>query len=96
MSEITSPVTSTAVQVGRAEQVLMAHPRLPLSIGVDLGRVRLTLGELIGLREGMLLRVECEPRSELSVTIQGRPFLTGALLERDHRLAVRVAPGFEA
>ncbi|MEM7247709.1 MAG: FliM/FliN family flagellar motor C-terminal domain-containing protein [Acidobacteriota bacterium] len=65
--------------------------RMRLRLGVVLGVVRLPLGQLIDLGAGQSLHVDRGQRNDLAITLQGRPLLSGALLERDRRLAVRLS-----
>jgi flagellar motor switch/type III secretory pathway protein FliN len=72
---------------------LAALARVRLQASVELGRVRLTLGELLDLRPGTCLHVPRGGRADLVVSVQGRPLLSGAILERDGKLAVRLVTG---
>ncbi|MCB9654312.1 MAG: FliM/FliN family flagellar motor switch protein [Deltaproteobacteria bacterium] len=70
-----------------------AHPLLgdiPVSVSVELGRVRLTADEVIRLRAGMIIELGQTPNDPVDLVVNGRLVARGELVEIQGQLGVKI------
>jgi flagellar motor switch protein FliN/FliY len=64
--------------------------RLGVTVGVEIARRRMTLGELLALGPGSIVEMDAPIRNSVTLLADGSPFARGELVDADGRLAVRV------
>ncbi|MBK8014530.1 MAG: FliM/FliN family flagellar motor switch protein [Deltaproteobacteria bacterium] len=70
-----------------------AHPLLgdiPVSVAVELGRVRLTADEVIRLRAGIIIELGQTPNDPVDLVVNGRLVARGELVEIQGQLGVKI------
>lgn len=89
-----APVAGTGAGSGEvAPAVVAALGAVELELVAELGRVRLTLGELSALRVGHALCVPVSVGSAVAVRVEGRLLFEGHPTTAGTRVAIRVAGG---
>jgi flagellar motor switch protein FliN/FliY len=64
--------------------------RLGVTVGVEIARRRMTIGELLALGPGSVVEMDVPIRNSVTLLADGSPFARGELVDADGRLAVRV------
>jgi type III secretion system YscQ/HrcQ family protein len=78
---------------GGEDNLAEAEPLLgdiPMSVVVELGRVRLTADEVIRLRQGQLIELGRSPSDPVDLVVAGRLLAKGELVEIDGALGVKI------
>jgi len=74
-------------------------PNLSAEITVEFGRIRMTINDLLSLKEGSLIptdakhrkRSEGGPMTDLDVRLNGEPFAVGEVVTIDESYGVRIS-----
>lgn len=72
------------------ELSLQQLSNVPIPVTVELGRVRLTLGDLCRLRAGALLELDRESHEPADVLVNGKVVAHGEIVTIDGRYGVRI------
>lgn len=71
-------------------QALESVVDLPLSVHVEFGRARISIGDVLQLRKGSVLELSENVDEPLRIIVNGRPFASGEMVSADGRFGVRV------
>ena len=63
---------------------------LPLRVWAEIGRTRMPAASVVGMSEGAILDLDCEPHEPADLYVNGRHFGTGRLILVDGEWALRV------
>jgi len=79
-------------QAGQAGAELSLHQLsdVPIPVTVQLGRVRLTLGDLCRLKPGSLLELDREAHEPADVLVNGKVVAHGEIVTVDNHYGVRI------
>jgi len=59
-------------------------------VTVEVGRARLTLGELVGLRSGSLIELDREAHEPADILVNGKVVARGEIVTMDESYGVRI------
>jgi flagellar motor switch protein FliN/FliY len=63
---------------------------MPLRVWAEIGRTKLPAAFVVGMPEGSIIDLDCEPEEPAELYVNGRPFGTGRLVLVDGEWALRV------